>query len=165
MSGTFADLNRPAAAEPRRKRRLQDVPTWVLVAVSIGASILVSQGAVAAVNYYTDQTTVTIDTMAWALTVAPGVTGYLPICGFGGEGLSSCPYRAQPGSDYFSSVLISGYFHGMNATLAASAPFHLVSTNPQLPALVPASGLLISFQLQLPKSAGEYSFVGPVAFS
>jgi len=127
--------------------------------------LLVPQGVFALLNYVNDQTTVTIDVMAWEFTYAPGATGYLPICGFGGGGFPSCPYRAQPGSDYSSSVLISGYFDGRNITLSAPSPFLLLSTNPQLPAHVTASGLLISFELQLPKTAGEYSFTGPVAFA
>jgi hypothetical protein len=160
----MAPTSSPAPAIPRRKRRLRDTPSWVLVTIAVAVGVLVPQGLFAAANYITDQTTVTIDTMAWAFTYAPGVTGYLPICGFGGEGFGSCPYRAQPGLDYTSSVFISGYFAGKNVTLSAPSPFHLISTHPDLPALVTSSGLLISVELQLPKTAGEYSFTGTVTF-
>ncbi|MGA8711219.1 MAG: hypothetical protein WB786_08360 [Thermoplasmata archaeon] len=149
---------------PRRKRRLRDTPIWVLVTIAVAVGVIVPQGVFAAANYITDQTTITIDTMAWAFTYAPGVSGYLPICGFGGEGFGNCPYRAQPGLDYTSSVFISGYFAGKNVNLSAPSPFHLISTNPNLPALVTSSGLLISVDLQLPKTAGEYSFTGNVTF-
>ncbi|MGP8076435.1 MAG: hypothetical protein ACLP8Y_06875 [Thermoplasmata archaeon] len=132
---------------------------WVAVGVLVPPSVF------AVGDIINDQTTVTIDTMAWAVTYAPGGTGYLPICGFGGEGFANCPYRTQPGSDYSSSVLISGYYGEMNVTLTAPSPFVLLSTTPQLPAPVSPSGLVISFELQLPKTAGEYSFVGTVTFA
>ena len=164
MSATAPISSHPAAG-PGKWRSLRTTPTWALVAIFVVVSLLVPQGVFATLNYYNDQTTVTIDSMAWEFTYAPGATGYLPICGFGGGAFPSCPYRAQPGSDYSSSVLISGYFEGKNITLSAPSPFLLLSTSPQLPAPVSASGLLISFELQLPKTAGEYSFTGPITFA
>jgi len=148
-----------------KKRRLRDAPVWAIVVLAILAGSLGSIGVVALANYITDQTTITIDHMAWAFTYAPGATGYLPMCGFGG--FSSCPYHAPPGSDYTGSVLISGYSAnaGKNVTLSAPSPFRLISTDPILPALVPPAGLLILVDLQLPTSAGEYSFTGTVTIS
>jgi hypothetical protein len=152
-------VNRP------RERRLRDTPGWVLIAIAILAGMLIVLGVFAVANYTADQTTVTIDEMVWEFTYAQGATGYLPICGFGGGEFSSCPVRAPPGSDYTGSLLISGYFAGKNVSLSAPSPFRLISTNPTLPVLVTPSGLDITFELQLPTSAGEYSFIGSLTFS
>jgi hypothetical protein len=163
MSGPTPPTTGPSSVDRPKKRRLRDAPGWVLIVIAILAVLLVPLGVFAVANYITNQTTVTIDDMAWALTYAPGATGYLPICGFGGTG--NCPSHVHPGSDFTGSVLISGYYAGKNVGLSAPSPFRLISTDPTLPAVVSAPGLLISVDLQLPQSAGEYSFTGTVTFS
>jgi len=160
MYGLVSPTGSPFPVDRPKKRRLRDAPGWVLIALAFLASMLVVLGGLAVANYVTDQTTVTINEMAWEFNYAPGVAGYLPICGFGGVGIGGCPYRAHPGSDFTGSLMISGGYVGKNVSLSVPSPFRLISTDPTLPIAVPPSGLDIAFELQLPTSAGEYAFIG-----
>jgi hypothetical protein len=162
MSGpSFTTSDLSPVARPK-KRRFRAVPLWVPFVIVMLASPFITAGVFAAGNYITEHTTVTVDSGAWAVSVGAG-TEYIPLCGWGGS--SNCPWHVNPGSDYTTSVLVSGYFAGKNASLSAPSPFRLLSTEPSLPALVPPSGLVITVDLGLPSSPGEYSFLGTVTFT
>jgi len=130
--------------------------------VAIAMSPLVTFGVFAIGNYITNTTTVTIDHAAWAVPVG-GTIEYIPMCGFGST--VNCPYHVRPGSDFSAPIYVSGYFLGRNVSLSAPAPFSLVSTDPTLPTLVPSTGLMVTVDLGLPSTSGEYSFTGNVTFN
>ena len=160
MSGpTLSANNQPGLNRPE-KRPGRIIPTWVLIVIVVVAGPLATLGVFSVGSYITDHTTVTIDSVAWAVNVS-GATEYIISCG-GGQG--TCPQQVKPGSDYATTIFVSGYFAGKNVSLSAPSPFRLLSTNPDLPVLVPSSGLAIMVDLGLPSSPGEYTFLGMVTF-
>jgi hypothetical protein len=160
MSGPTTPASDLLSSERPKKRRLRDVPAWVPIVIVIVASPLITLGAFAVADYIVEHTTVTVDSATWAIPVGGG-TEYIISCG---PGWSSCPQHVKPGSDYMTSIFVSGYFAGKNVTLSAPSPFRLLSTDPSLPVLVPPSGLVITMDLGLPSSPGEYTFLGTVTF-
>ncbi|MGD0589153.1 MAG: hypothetical protein ABSA63_10265 [Thermoplasmata archaeon] len=129
----------------------------------MAASPFITAGVFAIGDYITAHTTVTVDLVSWAVTFG-GETEYIVSCQTIGS-FGPCPHEVKPGSDYSTSVYISGYFAGKNVSLSAPSPFRLGSTYPVLPVLVPDFGVTISVNLTLPSSPGEYSFTGAVIFS
>jgi hypothetical protein len=163
MSGPPSLSDGPSPISGTKKRRRRDVPLWVPIVAVMAASPFISAGVFAIAEYVTAHTTVTIDLVSWAVTVDGG-TEYIITCQTSGS-FGPCPHQVKPGSEYASSIYISGYFAGKNVSLSAPSPFQLKSTNPGLPAPVPLSGLTIAVNLTLPSSPGEYSFTGEVIFS
>jgi len=163
MSGVTTPPSSPSPAAPNRKRRLRDTPLWAWVVIALAVSLTVAPGVFAVANYINDRTTVTIDLVSWSVPV-DGTSEYIISCQTAGS-FGPCPYRASPGSNYGAPVYLSGYFSGKNVNLTAPLPFHLRSTAPELPALVPTTGLTIWVNLTLPSTPGEYSFTGNIVFS
>jgi|SRR5271157_4861102 len=145
------------------KPKHRQVPLWVPIVAVMAASPLIYAGVFAVGDYITTHTTVTVDLVSWAVNYDGG-TEYFISCQTAGS-FGSCPTHVTPGSNYATSVFISGYFAGKNASLTAPSPFDLRSTTPNLPALVLSVGLTIGVNLTLPSSPGEYSFTGAVIFS
>lgn len=149
----------PASVRPKRTPRRQ-VPLWVVTVAVVAASPLILAGAFVAGNYIVAHTTVTVESVSWAVPVH-GHPEYYISCQ-GGNGIGACPYQVKPGSVHSTTVFIASQFSGMNVTLYAPSPFSIASTDPNLPALVPSSGLSIAVNLTLPGSPGDYSFTGNV---
>ncbi len=152
------DFGRPVDRSP--PRRFRDVPWWVPVLVFLVAAPLAGAGTLSLVGYVVDHTTVTVNSVTWAVSVG-GATEYWISCG-GGEG--NCPTHAKLGSEYATTFVASGYFAGKNLTLSVPGPFRIVSTDPALPVMVPPNGITVSVDLGLPSTAGEYSCLGTATF-
>ncbi|MFZ0829559.1 MAG: hypothetical protein WCB18_02675 [Thermoplasmata archaeon] len=161
MSGRTPGVDGPPHFQGSKKRRVRSTPLWVLVVIPLLAGPLAIFGVFAIGSYITEHTTVTIDAASWTIPVGGG-TEYLLSCG---PGVGSCPQDVKPGSDYTTSIFVSGYFAGKSVNLAAPSPFRLLGTEPYLPVPVPPTGLVITVDLGLPSSPGEYSFLGTVTFS
>jgi hypothetical protein len=153
---SYAGQSTPLRARSRK------IPDWVVVVVGvvgvIGAGVLGNEiGA-----YYISHTTVTVSIISWGLPSMNGsVYAWAVECQ-----QEACPTQAHPGSTYTGSIFLSGFWGtGGNVTLTTPAPFTLVSTEPTLPAVLPAGGLTISIELKLPSAAGTYSFTGQVQVS
>ena len=154
----MTDMGRPVDRSP--PRRFRDVPWWVVVLIVLVAAPLAGAGTFSLAGYVVDHTTVTVDSVTWAVSVG-GTTEYWISCG-GGEG--NCPMHVKPGSEYATTVFAAGFFAGKNLTLSVPGPFRIVSTDPALPAPVPPNGLTVSVDLGLPSTAGEYSCLGTATF-
>jgi hypothetical protein len=136
----------------------------VPIVIAVLAGQLILWGVFAVGDYIEDTSTVTVTLVSWGLSEhGQPVFGYLIECQSPG-GAPSCPYRVSPGSDYTSILLISGFFANGTLTLETPSPFRLVSTTPVLPLVVPAGGVDLTVVLELPSTAGEYSFTGTANF-
>ena len=149
----------PSTLDRPKRRRFRSVPSWVPIVIVLAAAPFLTFGVLGVANFIQEHTTVSLGYVSWEMNVS-GAPEYLVSCQ-----QQSCPQHAAPGSDYTSTIFVSGYFAGKNVTLSAPSPFRLLSTIPTLPALVPGAGLTITVVLGLPSTAGDYNCLGLVAFS
>lgn len=158
MSGTTSLGTAALPSAPAKTRGSRILRAWAPVIVAIAPGPVLTFGVFSVGNYITDHTTVTIGEVSWQVNVS-GAPEYFVSCQF-----TSCPQQVAPGTEYRTSVDISGYFSGKTVRLEAPGPFRLVSTDPTLPTTVPAYGLVVAVVIALPSTAGDYTCLGAVTF-
>ena len=159
MSGPTSSPGRssePSRTVPRTSTR---IPDWVLIVVLLVAIPLLASGALEIDDYVVAHTTVTIDVVNWAVNVS-GTTEYSISCA---PGYAACPNHAKPGSEYFTSLVISPYYMGKALSLSVPAPFELVAPAPGVWSYVSGDGAVISVTLRLPGVPGVYSMTGTIS--